>query len=129
MAETPIYVEYPPAEELNLRIALGACRLEAGSSDSEAWVTGTCHDPTGRRSPRVLEEGGSVTITEPEPSFERLPAVVGGVPRYELEVGKGRPFAFTIETGASEFVFDLGGLPLRNQPTIPQRGGRRIQGA
>src|SRR5215212_246395 len=57
MAETPINVAYPAAEDLHLRIALGACRFKAKPSDGEAWVTGTCHDPTDRRSPRVLEEG------------------------------------------------------------------------
>ena len=112
MADTPINVFDPVAEDLRLRIALGACRFKAKASDSEAWVTGTCYDPTNRRSPRVLEEGGEVTITEPEPSFERIPAVFGGVPRYELGLGKGRPFALTIETGASDFDLDLGGVPL-----------------
>jgi hypothetical protein len=102
MADTPINVAYPTAEELSLRIALGACRFEARAGDSDAWVTGACHDPTDKRPPKVLEEGGSVTITETEPSFERIPAVFGGVPCYELELGKGRPFALTIETGASE---------------------------
>ena len=102
MAETPINVAYPAAEDLSLRIALGACRFEVKASDSDAWVIGACHDPTDKRSPKLLEEGGSVTITETEPSFERIPAVFGGVPRYELELGKERPFALTIETGASE---------------------------
>ena len=123
MAETPINVAYPAAEDLHLRIALGACRFKAKPSDGEAWVTGTCHDPTDRRSPRVLEEGGGVTITETEPSLERIPAVFGGVPRYELELGKGRPFALTIETGASEFDLDLGGVPLRSL-TVRQGAGR-----
>jgi hypothetical protein len=113
MGETPINVAYPAAEELRLRIALGACRFRARPSEGEAWVAGTCHDPTERRSPRVLEEGESVTITEEEPSFERIPAVFAGVPRYELEIGKQRPFALTIETGASEFDLDLGSVPLR----------------
>ena len=73
MAETPINVTYPEAEDLNLRIALGACRFEAGPAEGDAWVTGACYDPTDRRPPRILEEGESVTITEVEPTFERLP--------------------------------------------------------
>src|ERR687890_1656234 len=112
MGETPIDVSYPPAEDLHLRIALGACRFEAGPGEGDAWVTGTYHDPTDRRSVRILEEGASVTITETEPSFEHIPSVFGGVPRYELEFGKERPFALTIETGASDFDLDLGGIPL-----------------
>ena len=123
MAEMPINVAYPAAEDLRLRIALGACRFNARSSEGEAWIAGTCYDPTDRRSPRIMEEGGSVTITEEEPSFEQLPAVFGGVPRYELEFGRQRPFALTIETGASEFDLDLGGVPLRGL-TVRQGAGK-----
>jgi hypothetical protein len=112
MAETPINIAYPAAQDLHLRIALGACRFNARPGEDDAWVARTYHDPTDRRSPGVLEEGASVTITEAEPSFERIPAVFGGVPRYDLGFGKERPFALTIETGASDFDLDLGGVPL-----------------
>jgi hypothetical protein len=123
MAEIPIDVAYPTAEDLRLRVALGACRFGARPGESEAWVTGKCYDPTDRRSPRIMEDEGSVTITEEEPSFERVPAVFGGVPRYELEFGKQRPFALTMETGASEFDLDLGGVPLRSL-TLRQGAGK-----
>src|SRR5918997_3375363 len=122
MEERPINVAYPAAEDLHLRIALGACRFKAGPGEGDAWVAGTYHDPTGRRPPRILEEGASVTITEEEPSFERIPAVFGGVPRYELELGRQRPFALSIETGASEFDLDLGGIPL-SRLTVRQGAG------
>jgi hypothetical protein len=112
MGETPINVAYPAAEDLHLRIALGVCRFKASPGEGDAWVAGTYHDPTDRRSPRILEEESSVTITEEEASFERIPAVFGGVPRYELEFGKEKPFALTIDTGASDFDLDLGGVPL-----------------
>jgi hypothetical protein len=112
MGDTPINVAYPAVENPRLRIALGACRFEARAGEGEAWVMGVCHDPTDRRFPRILEEGASVTITEAEPSFERIRATLGGVPCYEVEFGKERPFALTVETGASEFVLDLGGVPL-----------------
>src|SRR5215203_2386893 len=121
--ETLINVAHPAAEDLHLRIALEACRLRARPGEGDAWVAGTYHDPTDRRSPRILEEGARVTITEAEPSFERIPAVFGGVPRYELGFGKGRHFALTIETGASEFDLDLGGVPL-SRLTVRQGAGR-----
>jgi hypothetical protein len=112
MPDMPINVDYPASGDLHLQIALGACRLRAEPGEEEAWIIGTCHDPTGKRPPRIAEEGGTVRITEAEPSWERIPAVFGGVPRYELELGKERPFALIIETGASEFEMDLGGVPL-----------------
>ena len=116
MPETPLNVDYPAADELHLQIALGACRLSARpGGEGEAWISGVCHDPTGKRAPRIAQEkGGTLRITEAEPSFERLPAVLGGVPRYELELGRRRPFALSIETGASEFEMDLGDVPLRS---------------
>lgn len=123
MLDTPIDVGYPEVEELHLRVALGACRIEASSDEGEGWVAGICHDPTGRRPPRVVKEGGNVTITEVEPSFERLPAVLGGVPRYELAFGRRRPFALTIDTGASDFDLDLGSVPLRGL-TVRQGAGK-----
>ena len=112
MRETPIQVAYPSVGNPHLRIALGACRFTAGPGEGDEWVAGTYSDPTDRRPLRIIEEGPRVTITEAEPSFERIPAVFGGVPRYDVEFGKGRPFALTIETGASDFDLDLGGIPL-----------------
>jgi hypothetical protein len=98
--------------DLHLRVALGACRFTAGPGEGKEWISGTYHDPTERRPLRILEEASGVTITEAEPSFERIQAVFGGVPRYELQFGKERPFAMTVETGASDFELDLGGIPL-----------------
>ena len=112
MGETPIHVAYPSLGNPHLRIALGACRFAARPGEGEEWVAGTYNDPTDRRPLRILEEEASVTITETEPSLERIPGVFGGVPRYDVEFGKQRPFALTIETGASDFELDLGGIPL-----------------
>lgn len=116
-------VAYPAAEDLHLRIILGACRFSARAGQGDAWVVGSYHDPTGKRAPRIVLEGGTVGIREAEPSFERISAVFGGVPRYELEFGKGRPFALTVETGASEFDLDLGGVPV-NRLMVRQGAGR-----
>ena len=112
MGETPIQVAYPTVGDPQLRIALGACRFRARPGEGDEWVTGTYNDPTDRRPLRIVEEEARITITEAEPSFERIQAVFGGVPSYELEFGKERPFALTIETGASDFDLDLGGVPL-----------------
>ena len=126
MPGTPIDVAYPAADDLHLWIALGACRFEARPSAEQRWVGGTYHDPSGIRAPIIDTERQPVTITEVEPAFERIPnAVFGGVPRYELELGKDkkRPFALTIVTGASEFDLDLGGVPLKAL-SVRQGAGR-----
>lgn len=126
MPDTLINVAYPTADDLHLRIVLGACRLEARPGEGESWVAGNCHYPTDmRRTPIIDTEKRPVTITEAQPSLERIPDFFKGLPRYELELGKdkGRPFALTIETGASEFDLDLGGVPLKAL-TVKQRAGR-----
>src|SRR5919199_5757351 len=123
MPDTPINVDYPAADDLHLQIALGACRLKAEPGEGETWVSGTCHDPTGKRPPRIVEEGRAVRITEAEPSWERIPAVFGGIPSYEITIGKEQPFALTVETGASEFDLDLGGVPVSSL-MVRQGAGR-----
>ena len=68
-------------------------------------------DPTDRRPLRIVEEEAYVTITEAEPPSNGFRPSSEAY-RYELEFGKDRPFALTIETGASDFDLDLGGVPL-----------------
>lgn len=111
MGDTPIDVAHSAAEDLLLRVAIGACQSRARTGEGDAWVAGTYHDPTDKRPTRIVEEGASVTNTEEEPSFERISAVFGGVPRYELRLGRQRPFALSIETGASLLPRFFGGGP------------------
>src|SRR5215210_3142349 len=82
-----IQVAYPSVGNPHLRVALGACRFAARPAEGDTWVAGTYSDPTNRRPLRIVEEQAGVTITEAEPSFERIPAVFRGVPRYELQFG------------------------------------------
>jgi hypothetical protein len=123
MQDTKKIISYPAADDLHLRIDLGACRLEARPGDMEGWVSVTCHDPTGVRAPIFDAVKQPVTITEAQPLLERIPAIIGRRPRYELVFSKEQPFALTIDTGASEFDMDLGGVPL-NALTVKQRAGR-----
>jgi hypothetical protein len=125
MGETPIQVAYPSAGDPHLRIALGACRFVARAGKGDEWVAGTYSDPTDRRPLRIVREEAGVTITEAEPSFERIQAVFGGIPRYEVELGNKRPFALTIETGASDFDLDLGDVPLSR--LIVRQGAGKLE--
>jgi hypothetical protein len=65
MPDTPINADYPAAEDLRLRIALGACRLRAEPGEGDAWITGICHDPTGKRVPTIGEEEGAFASQSP----------------------------------------------------------------
>jgi hypothetical protein len=119
-----INLSYPEAEDLHLQISLGACRFGASAGQGDTWVVGTCHDPTGNRAPNTSMDGGTAKIVEYEPSVKGIAASVSGaVPRYDLKFGKKRTFALTIETGASEFDIDLGGVPV-NRLMVRQGAGR-----
>lgn len=123
MQDTPINVEYPETGDLYLRIALGACRFEGRPGEGGAWLEGEHHDPGGRRQPEITQDGGTVRISEGEYTWERMTGFLGGVPRYELSFGKERPFELTVETGASEFDLDLGGVPV-SRMVVRQGAGK-----
>jgi hypothetical protein len=80
-------------------------------------------DPARTAAAIIRMEGGVVMLTEAEPTFEWIPAAFEGEPSYELEFGRQRPIALAIESGASEFDLDLGGVPLKAL-TVRQQTGR-----
>ncbi len=108
---TEINIPHPNVQEQHVRISVGACRLILRRGDTSAWVAGSYDDPTGSLPCRVIQEGGTARITQ-RPQFTGLPGWGRGVPTFDLALGTGQPYALTIETGASENTFELGGLPL-----------------
>lgn len=109
---TPITIPYPDvAGDLALRIQAGACRLRVVPSDKDAWITGSYGDLGGSINVTSQTEANRLTIRvgrSPSDFFGWM----NGVPELTLEIGKTRPFALTIEAGASENHIDLGGLPI-----------------
>ena len=114
---TKIEIPYPETEApLKLRISVGACRLRVSPAEGREragdWVTGTYEDPGGGLASKIVDDGsGTVRITQ-KGSLSALKTPFAGVPRMDLALGKERPFALTVETGASDSVLGLGGLPL-----------------
>jgi len=107
-----VHIPYPDAEELNLKIKVGGCRLVLRPGGDDAWIKGTYEDPTGQIPIKIVEEGGEVTITQ-ESEIRDVFRLFGGVRTYDLKIGRKRSFRLSLETGASEVDLDLGGLPLR----------------
>lgn len=118
-----IDVRYPTADDLHLRLSAGACRFNIRPGAGEAWVSGTYRDPSGRRSPRIEQDGGTIRIVESDNPLDGMTSFLTGIPQYNLAIGKERPFALTVETGASDFIADLGGLPI-TRLEIKQGAGR-----
>lgn len=108
---TSVTVPYPDAPELQLRIAVGACKLKIRSGESDTWVTGAYRDASGQLPVRVQQEGGRVTIDHVR-NVLNIVGFLSGIPTLELTVSKSRPFSLMIEAAASDNDVDFGGLPL-----------------
>lgn len=95
----------------HLRVSLGACKLKAVAGDGEALVSGT-YDPGDTGVPvQVEQDGGTVRIKQDYKSFFPF-GWFSTPPRFDLVLGKAQPYALTIEMGASDNTFELGGLPI-----------------
>lgn len=109
---TEINVSFPDAENLHLRLSIGACRLRIVPDDGAQWVTGSYDDPSNAIPLRISEEGSVVRISQ---DFN-WPATFGTLnrpPTFDLKLGKGKPYLLSVEGGAMESEIDLGGVPLR----------------
>jgi hypothetical protein len=108
---TDIQIPYPEAVERQLVIRVGACRLRITRGGRDFWVNGTYDDPTGTMQCRTIVDGGLARITQ-EPRLPALKRLSRGVPTFDLALGTAQSCALTIETGASDTTFEVGGVPL-----------------
>ena len=120
---TKIDVAYPDAVDLHLKIAVGACSLNITPGDAPAWVAGTYDDPSHALPHKIEREGGTVRITQEYRAAEWWNLFGGAIPKIDLALGKARPYILTLEVGASENQFDLGGLPI-SRLLIKQGAGK-----
>lgn len=105
-----ITVAFPETGDLHLKIQVGACRLRVRPGGGDHWVTGSYFHPSGLMPSKVEVGGGTVKISQEHDVTDVK--IVKGTPRFDLQLGNARPYALTLEVGASESSLDLGGLPL-----------------
>jgi hypothetical protein len=111
-AITPISIPFPgdASTRPRLRLTLAPIRLRLSAADQEEWLTGRFTDPTGQMPLTVQTDGANVRVTSSKnvTAFRKLKA-----PELELKVSTRRPFALSLDLGASDHTqIDLGGLPL-----------------
>jgi hypothetical protein len=108
----PISIAYPSegGSPPRLRLSLAPIRLRITSGDQEEWLTGSFTDPTGQMPLNVQTDGADIRLTSSKNviKFRQFKA-----PVLELKIGTRRPFALSMDLGASDQTqVDLGGLPI-----------------
>lgn len=106
---TPIDIAFPDSPDRHLRLQVGACRLLIKPGAGDRWVRGVYRDPAEALPPRIIYEGGTVRITQ---DWHPARWPLDGPATFDLALGTAQPYALSLETGATEATFDLGGLPL-----------------
>jgi hypothetical protein len=119
---TQINIPYPEATSLDLRISVGACRLRITPGGGEEWVAGTYTTPTGALPVKIERQGGTVRITQ-EYKAAGILGAFGTPPAFDLALGDAKPYALTLEVGATDSDFDLGGIPL-TRLSVKQGAGK-----
>jgi hypothetical protein len=109
---TSIDIAFPQADDLHLKLGVGACRLQVTPGAGDAWVTGTYTHPVDALPLKITQEGGRAVITQDYTQVFNLLGALGDVPEFDLAFGQGQPYMLTLDGGASEATYDLGGLPI-----------------
>ena len=107
---TTIDVPFPGEEALQVRIALGPCRVRIARGAGGAWASGRYEDPTGFLPLAVTREAGRLSLSHTPAAG--TPSHITRAPSLDLQLGTARPYQLILEGGANETVADLGGLPL-----------------
>jgi hypothetical protein len=113
ISATPIDLAFPDGPDgdaLELRIALGPCRVRIAAGVGPLWATGRYEDPTGVLPLQVTQEGPRGRLSQ-TPSARSLPASARP-PSLDLQLGTARPYQLVMDGGANDTVADLGGIPL-----------------
>jgi hypothetical protein len=118
-----IEIPFPEAPNPHLRIRVGACRLHIAPGDA-GWVSGTYSDAAAARA-KIEQEGGTVRITQEYVGGGWGFLFRGAFPRFDLKLGRAKPYLLSLETGASDGTLNLGGLPI-TRLVLRQGAGRGI---
>jgi len=100
------------------------CRSMSSQDRSRQWWNvGRWFLPVSQRgAPVEIEKrGGPVTITQ-DYDVTGLGGLIRYTPRFNLALGKTKPYALAIEAGASDVAVDLGGVPVK-ELAIKQAAG------
>lgn len=107
----PVSVKVPDAD-VNLTISFGAGQLTLAPG-AQNLVDGTAKYNIPDFKPQIESLGGNITIKQGDYQLNGFPAVSDIKNEWDLQLGSV-PMNLTINAGAYEGAFDLGGLALTN---------------
>jgi len=107
-----IHVEYPDASEVNLSLNFGAGELNLNPG-ADALVDGTATYNYSEVKPQIVTDGGNVEVKMGNLKFPTLPTLTDLKNTWDLKLGS-QPVNLSIQSGAYDGTFELGGLSLTN---------------
>jgi hypothetical protein len=107
-----INIDYPDAEETSLKLSFGAGDLIL-SSGATQFVEGTATYNYKELKPEVIIESGNVEVKMGNPDVNVIPSLEGLTNEWDFKLGN-QPMSLTVESGAYDGTFELGGLSLSN---------------
>lgn len=105
-----ITVEYPDSEEINLKLRFGAGELTLNPG-AELLVDGTATYNYEELKPQINTDGGDVEVRVGDGNLNIFPNLSNIENEWDLKLGD-QPMNLSIESGAYEGSFELGGLSL-----------------
>jgi hypothetical protein len=105
-----INVDYPDADEVNLKLTFGAGEMKLSPGTSQL-VDGAATYNYEKFKPKVKTEGGDVHITLGATNTNLFPTFENLKNTWDFKLGS-QPMNLSIESGAYEGIFELGGLSL-----------------
>lgn len=107
-----IHVDYPDAEEVNLKLSFGAGELDLAPG-AEALVDGAATYNYEDFKPEIVEDGGDVEVKMGNVEFSGIPSFDDLKNEWDFKLG-AEPMSLRIDAGAYDGTYELGGLALSN---------------
>lgn len=105
-----INLDYPEAEEVNLKFSFGAGDMKLSPGGS-ALVNGTAAYNYAEFKPEIVKDGGNVQVKMGDVGVNFIPSFNDLKNEWDFKLG-GQPMTLTIESGAYDGTFEFGGLAL-----------------
>ncbi|MBX3070913.1 MAG: hypothetical protein KF883_10480 [Thermomicrobiales bacterium] len=104
-----ILIDFPDISDPVLRLTAAPARLQIVPGEVDRWVTGTYTEVEGGSGYKLTTSGNTTQLS----NDWNVVKLRKGLPVFDLELGRSKPYGLIVESGASDKNrCDFGGLPL-----------------